>query len=76
MNRAGLAAQAADMTVTPTFSHFAGYAGIIAGVSSVLYSCCVPHTEEFVAGSRTARAGQSARSGGLDNALYAVAPDR
>jgi hypothetical protein len=38
MIRAGSAAHAADMTVTPTFSHFAGYAGIIAGVSSVLYA--------------------------------------
>jgi hypothetical protein len=28
----------ADMTVTTTFSHFAGYAGIIAGVSSVFYA--------------------------------------
>jgi hypothetical protein len=28
----------ADMAVTSTFSHFSGYAGIIAGVSSILYA--------------------------------------
>jgi hypothetical protein len=38
MVHSNLAAQAADMTISPTFSSFAGYAGIIAGVSSILYA--------------------------------------
>jgi hypothetical protein len=38
MKRTGLVAEAADMTLTPTFSQFAGYAGIIAGVSSIVYA--------------------------------------
>jgi hypothetical protein len=38
MIHTGLVAEAADMTLSPTFSHFAGYAGIIAGVSSILYA--------------------------------------
>jgi hypothetical protein len=38
MNRTDLEARAPDMTLTTTFSRFAGYAGIIAGVSSILYA--------------------------------------